>query len=450
MADGDRVPGPAPAEVDARARSGEPTSGQSNEMPGAATRYGLLYSLTYRNFRLLWLGQASHASALWMEQIARPWLVLIMTGDNAAHVGGVVAMRTLPMLFLGVWAGVIADRFDRRTVLISTKVGVFILSIVFAAILVSGRMELWMVYAAAFLRGSFMAFDQPARQSLIASIVPSHALTNAVALMSSTQNVMRLVGVMGSGLVIATLGIEGAFIAIAVIYIGAVVSSWMLDVPSHLLDRKNEEPTTMFQSLVEGIKYAATQPAILGVLAMSLFFFSFGMSWMQVFASLFARTVFETEAVGFSALVAISSLGAIAGTLLIASRYPKRLGLILPGSAVLMGGVLALFSAASYLPGTPGIVIPFLLVPLVGLAQTAYHSLSNALLLSATPVELRGRVISLLSLDRAMMSAGAAAGGFLAAAAGVQIAQITYGLLLVLTGVIVLFAAPGLRKFRLE
>ena len=93
---------------------------------------GTFSSLRYRNLRLLWIGQTGHAAALWMEQIARPWLVLEITNNNAAHVGGVVAMRVLPQLLFGIWAGVITDRLDRKQLLFATKIGVFILNIVFA------------------------------------------------------------------------------------------------------------------------------------------------------------------------------------------------------------------------------------------------------------------------------------------------------------------------------
>ena len=178
---------------------------------------GTFSSLRYRNLRLLWIGQTGHASALWMEQIARPWLVLEITNNNAAHVGGVVAMRVLPQLLFGIWAGVITDRLDRKQLLFATKIGVFILNIVFAVLLVTNLIELWHIYLVSFIRGFFMATDNPARQSLIADAVPSELVMNAVALMSATQNVMRIGGVMPSGLLIALLGGTGTFVIIAIV-----------------------------------------------------------------------------------------------------------------------------------------------------------------------------------------------------------------------------------------
>ena len=213
---------------------------------------GTFASLRYRNLRLLWVGQTGHAAALWMEQIARPWLVLELTDDNAAHLGGVVAIRVVPQLLFGVWAGVIADRVDRKTLLQATKVGVFVLNVVFAAMLVAGVLELWHVYAAAFMRGMFMSFDQPARQSLIADSVPPALVTNAIALMASTQNLMRIVGVMLSGLLVGWIGLEGTFITIAAVYLVSVVATQFIDIPARKRDKKGGA-RGIVNDLIEGI-----------------------------------------------------------------------------------------------------------------------------------------------------------------------------------------------------
>ncbi len=411
-------------------------------------RPGMFASLAYPAYRLLWAGQASHAFGLWMEQIARPWLVLEITGDNAAHVGGVVAVRTIPQLIFGLWAGVIADWFDRKTILVATKLSVLALNILFAALLVSGNMTLGLIYLTAFLRGSAMAFDQPARQTLIATIVPSKLLTNAVALMSSTQNIMRMLGVMSAGTAIAALGINGAFVAIAAISVFAAIATVLLDVPRNATNKGQRGLGKMTGGMMEGFKYALKEPVILGVLVMSLTFYTFAMSWSQVYAPIFARQVMDIGAVGFSLIVASSAIGALAGTLIIASRYPKRLGLILPLAVIGMGAALSLFAFSTYLPRPLGIIVPFAILPFVGIMQTAYFSLSNATMLTAAPEHLRGRVISLLSLDRAMVSAGASIGGLLAAAQGAQLAQATYGLIVLASGVVVLMTMKALREYR--
>ncbi|MDA0269400.1 MAG: MFS transporter [Chloroflexi bacterium] len=411
-------------------------------------RPGMFASLAYPAYRLLWAGQASHAFGIWMEQIARPWLVLEITGDNAAHVGGVVAMRTLPQLIFGLWAGVIADWFDRKTILVLTKGAALLLNLAFAIILLSGNMTLGLIYLMAFLRGSSMAFDQPARQTLIASIVPPQILTNAVALMSSTQNIMRMLGVVAAGATIAALGVNGAFVVIVFMALFAFIPTAMLDVPRNSSHKGQRGLGAMSGGMMEGFRYAVSNPVVLGVLIMSLSFYTFAMSWSQVYAPIFARQVMDIGALGFSMIVATSAIGALAGTLLIASRYPKRLGLILPLSVIGMGIALSSFALASYLPRPMGLIIPFAILPFVGIMQTAYFSLSNATMLTAAPPELRGRVISLLSLDRAMVSAGASLGGLLAAAQGAQMAQLIYGLLVTIAGVVVIFTLKDLRRYR--
>ena len=425
------------------------TDGGAGGQP-PAKRPGPFASLAYHNYRLLWFGQASHSLALWMEQIARPWLVLILTNDNPAHIGGIVAVRTIPQLLLGVWAGVIADHFDRKTILLGTKASVFVLNLIFATVLLMGMMELWMIYLATFVRGCLMAFDQPARQSMIASIVPKEILTNAVALMSSTQNVTRILGVVAAGALISFVDINLTFVAITIVILGAVISTALLDVPTNCDRSVKTSVHGLTGSLMEGLRFSVAQPEVRMVMLMSVVFYVFGMSWLQVFAPLFAKTVMETGALGLSAITMISAMGALVGTFIIASRYPKALGRILPISISGMGASLVLFAVLTYLPGWWGIVLPLLAIAVAGLMQTAYVSLSNTTLLSAAEDHMRGRVMSVLSLSRAMISLGAAAAGFLAAVVGVQMAQIIYGMIAVVGGLVIMFFARGFRSYRID
>ena len=414
--------------------------------PGAASAPpGTFSSLRIRNFRYLWLGQISHAGALWMEQIARPFLILEITDGSATHLGGVSAVRMLPQLLFGLWAGVVSDWFDRRRILLAVKAIVFALNVAFAAILVAGLLQLWLVYAYAFLRGSMMAFDQPARQSLIPATVPPERLTNAVALMSATQNTMRIAGAALGGVAYGVIGAEGTFVAIAVIYVGAVVYTYLLDVPTH--ERPGEADLyALSRGLVEGLRFAFNHTAIRGVLGLSLVYFTFGVSYMQVFLPLFAEGVLEIGSTGFGVMSALSGAGALAMAILIAARPPTRLGALLPGIVVAFGVALVAFSASTYLPRPAGLWLPLLLVMLAGAMQTSFFSLGRVLMLQEAPDPLRGRVLSLLSLDRALMTAGAAGAGFLAAWRGVQEAQILYGSLCIAGGLGVLLLATSFRR----
>ena len=419
-------------------------SAPSDELP----RSSAFASLAYRDYRLLWLGQGSHAFALWMENIARPLLVLEMTNNDAAQLGVVIAIRTIPTLLLGLWAGVVADWFDRKTILVATKLSSFLVSALFALLLIGGVIELWHIYVLMFARGSIQAFDQPARSSMVPSIVPAHMVTSAMALLSSTQNLMRIIGAAGAGASVALVGLDGTFVVITALYLGGIFTATLLRVESH------ERPTerggrAMLAGMAEGLRYAGERPEVKGVLTAALVHFTFGMVYMQVFAPLFAVEVLDIGQGGLGLMLAFTGAGALAAALSIARNPPKRIGLVLALCVSCLGLGLIAFSASTYLPGDYAIVLSFALITVVGAFQTTFMSLSRALLVQVAPNELRGRVLSLISLDRAVMSAGAAAGGFVAAATGVQVAQIIFGGICVAGGLLVLLWTPDLRRFGL-
>ena len=406
-------------------------------------------SLKYRDFRLLWLGQSAHAAALWIEMVARPWLVLEITNGDATMVGLMVATRAAPSLLFGLFAGVLSDRFNRKHLLLAAKSSAFVISLAFVTLLALGHMELWLIFMFTFLRGSAMAFDQPARQSLVSQVVPVTIITNSVALMSSTQSVMRIVGVLASGLVIELLGFTYAFGLVAFIYSGAVIATALIHAEvANKSERKTaNSPRTIMTELIEGLRYGFQNPTIRGIVVMSLIFYAFAMSYMQVFIPLIAWQQFDLGARGVSYLAAATGIGALFATFSIAAMYPKRLGIILILSLIGMGIALIAYSASALLPGNLGLVTPIILIGLVGVGQTGYFSISNATLLTASPPELRGRMVSLTSLDRSMSAVGGAMGGVLAGLLGAIAAQGLYGAIVIVAGLIFLIKSKGLRQY---
>ena len=417
-------------------------------MSELAVRAGMFAPLRHGTYRLLWIGQSSHAFALWMEQIARPFLVLAI-GYGPAEVGIALAWRTAPQLVFGLFAGVISDWFDRRTILVVTKINVLILSIAFAALLISGRLELWHIYAFQFLRGTLMAFEQPARQSMIAQILPPQQVVGGVALMSATQNVMRIVGSAVGGVAIEVIGINNTFVLLAVVYIGAVITTLMLRVATH--ERPADTSAmAVIPALVEGARYAWGHTTIRAILLMSFVYFTFGMSYTQVFVPLFAKDVMGIGAGGAGFMVSLTGVGALVSALVVASKQPRRVGRALPLIVWTFGAMLVAFAVTSYLPRPLGLIIPFIFITLTGATQTMFFSLSNAAMLSSAPAEMRGRVISLLSLDRGVMSLGGMGAGFLAEVQGVQIAQIVYGGICVVGGLGIALFYKELRTMEID
>ena len=399
-------------------------------------------SLAYRDFVYLWLGQITHAFALWLEQAARPLLILALTG-SAVQLGGVIVVRTVPGFVLGPVAGVVADNFNRRIVLMTTKVTVLGLSAVFAVLVVTGRVEIWHIYAFSFLRGATMAFDQPARRAMIPSIVPGHLVTNAMALSTGTMGAMRIAGGAAAGILMGYVGLAAPFVAIVFVYMAAVFLTWTLRTPDHTRSGY-QGARRMGVDLLEGLRYAWRTPAIRGVLIISLGYFTFGMAFMQVFAPLFATQVLGIGMAGYGYMLAVMGVGSVLGALGLAAANPTRgrgtMMLILLG---LIGAFLILFSASTYLDS---IVVVFGMVIILGLGQSSFMPLMNAVSVEAAPEHMRGRVMGILSLDRAMTALGALPAGILAASQGTQVAQIYFGIACIVTAVVMFTAYPALRR----
>lgn len=409
-------------------------------------RSGIFASFQYRDFRFLWLGQISQALALWMEQIARPLLVLSnLVGGDARDLGLVFAARTVPQLAAGLFAGVIADWYDRRKVLLVAKSGSALANFALAFLILSGEIELWHIYVQAFAKGMFNAMDQPARQSLIPSIVPARQLTNAVALNSASMNTMRIVGASVAGLLVAFVGFGMTFLVAAIIFLGAVYFTYRLQVPPH----KRSGDRTVGNALAsfrEGVKFGWATPSIRWVIALAMVYFMFGMSYMQVFAPLFAKEVLEIGERGFGFMMSLTGAGGVAGALTLAAMNPRRhRGFAIMGVMATFGTMLIVFSLSTYL----GIVgLSLALVVFIGMFQTPFNSLTNSVLLDSAPADMRGRVMALISMDRSVITVGATLAGFTAHALGVQSAQLIFAGV-VLAGVFMaLTLVPAFRRIQ--
>ena len=169
---------------------------------------------------------------------------------------------------------------------------------------------------------------------------------------------------------------------------------------------------------------------------------------MQVFAPLFAVKVLEIGRDGLGMMLALTGAGALVASLAVARTQPTRLGLILPITVIAIGAALALFSFSTYLPRPMRLFLPLALVTIIGASQTLFMSLSRAVMVNAAPSDMRGRVLTFISMDRAMMAAGGAVGGILSAIYGAQPIQIVFGLTCVVGGTLSFILLRDLRRFR--
>ena len=423
----------------------QPTTTQ-DQRPGQRSRNPMrntFASMAYRDFVYLWLGQVTHAFALWIDMIAQPLLILGLTDGSAVHLGLVLVARMVPSVVLGPVAGAVADSFNRRLVLLSTKVSVLLFTAIFTTFVFSDWSVLWPVYTYSVFRGITMAFDQPARRAMVPSIVPRHLVTNAMALTTGSMAVTRIVGAGGAGLLVSFVGYGGAYLVVTLMYVGAVFFTWVMRIPDH--DRQGYQGIKgMGSDLVEGFRFAWSVPAIRGVFMISLVYFAFGLAFMQVFAPLFATEVLGIGERGFGFMMSTAAVGGTVGALLLATVNPSHnRGNLVVAMLTLFGVMLIAFSASTYLDS---VVLTFAVIAVLGMVQSNFHPVINAVLVEAAPEHMRGRVVGLSSLDRAFTTLGAAVAGFLSAIIGAQQAQIIFGLACVVTAIAMYVSYPAIRR----
>ena len=400
-------------------------------------------SARYRDFRLLWIAQMTNSSAFWVQMVALPILVLEVTEGSAIHLGLVMGIRTLPAIILGIFAGAIADIWNRKLILIITRLFVTVNAIWFAIAISSNLLELWHIYVFALARGASMVFDQPARRAMIPNLVPPDLMTNAMALNSGSVQLMRVFSAAVAGILIATFGILSAFYLMSILYIVGIPLLILIKAPDQ--ERSGYTgPVAVAKNMKEGLVFAWRTPDIKGALIIAAIYFTFGASFIQVFIPLVTKGPLGLNDSGLGTMYAILGVGGILSTVFIAYINPsKRRGVILLVSLAIMGILMTFYSSASYFSTA---IIAFSVVFFVGVAQSAFIPLFTALLAESAPDKMRGRIMSLLAYDQALMSLGAAFAGFSAAIFGTQLALFGFSILSLSSALILTFLLPTLRR----
>ncbi|MSQ22244.1 MAG: MFS transporter [Dehalococcoidia bacterium] len=420
------------------------------------------HSLAYRNFLLILTGQLSNSLSLWMDLVARPILVIALTG-SAVQLGLVTLVRGLPTLFMGPVAGMLADRMDRRLLMLISKGLSMAVNVVFVPIILTGNLELWHIYATAILRSFVQVFDQPARMALLPATVPPHLMVNAVALNTGSMQVTRIISASIAGLLIAgwaaafdfgkhdARAFGGVYLAVAISSVAAVVLTYFLRVPEGGRVEHTEE--SWVTSFVTGLRFCWRHPVILGVIILFAVQSGFAMPYTQVFVPWIALEVMDLGPQGVGLLLAVSGVGALIGAVAVATVGQKlrRRGLLIVVAMFLYGLLLATLGLTSILPlvavlGLTLPVVPMLLIVIAGVGQSAIAAVKTVLLMEATPNELRGRVMGLQHLDRGFSTVGAGMGGFAIALMGGPYALALFGGLCATGALLVGVFLPAFRK----
>jgi hypothetical protein len=393
-------------------------------------------SLSNRNFRYLWFGQVGAATAMHADLVARSWLVFELTGSSLA-VAGVNVARSVPMLLIGLFGGVAADRWDRKKLLIIIQAWSLLLNAAMAIIVIGGWVEMWHIYVLAFLLGSGMAMNQPVRTSIIPQLIPREQLLNAVSLNSIAINATRLIGPAIIGIVIAAWGVGPAYVWSTIAY-GIVI--WTTTRVAMPPIRSLAKRGSMVGQMVEGFRYIATNRLVLALVLLGLGPLAFGFSHQTLLPALVVDEL-ERDAAIMGLIMAAGGIGGIAGGFYMASRKDlTRKGLVMLASSTVYGVALLLFAGVSM------VVMVFPLIIAIGASQTIFRSANTTTLLENTPDYLRGRIVSATLLDTALAPVAGIIAGAAADEAGVPAGYLVLGGMCLGIVVLSLLAYPRLRK----
>jgi MFS family permease len=343
-------------------------------------------SLHVRNYRLFFYSQLVSLTGTWMQTTAQSWLVLKLTGSGVA-LGVMMALTFLPMLLFGVWGGVIADRLDKRRTLIWTQSTAAVLAVAMWAIVFTGVVELWMIYALALLLGFVTVVDVPTRQAFVIEMVGPDEVTNAVGLNSAVFNGARLVGPAIAGVLIPVIGLSPLFLFNAISFVAVI--GGLAAMRHDELVHTARAPRARGQ-IRDAFRYVWSTPVLRSTLLLVTVVASFGFN-LVIVLPLMAKFVFGGGAGLYGALLAVLAAGSLGGALTAASKArPNRQ--VLVGSAV----AFALSAmAASLAPNA--VTCAALLVP-VGASSMVFLTTANSTLQIASRPELRGRVMALYAL----------------------------------------------------
>ena len=343
-------------------------------------------ALRIRNYRLYFLGQIVSFSGTWMQTVAQMWLVLRLTGSGTA-LGITTALQFTPMLLAGAWGGVLADRVDKRRLLMCTQSVQALLALVLGTLVITGKAELWMVYALAFALGCVIVADNPTRQSFAIEMVGPDDLTNAVGLNSTIFTAARVIGPALGGVVIAAFGVALCFFFNAFSYL-AVIGALAAMNPDEL--HRSEPIERAGGQLREGLRYAWQTRALRLPLLMMVVIGTLAFNF-RVLLPLMAESVFSGGAGTYGILSAMLGAGTLLGSLGIAGRARPTLKVLL--GAALAYGVLIILGG---LAPTLGLEL-MVLVPM-GAAGLAFAATANAMLQLNADANMRGRVMALYAV----------------------------------------------------
>ncbi len=371
-----------------------------------------------------------------MNIFARGWLVYDLT-RSAVDLGWVSFAAGLPMFLLSPFGGAIADRMDKRNLIIASQSVMGIVLLAIAILLLLDAIAVWHLIGAAVVTGLMLSFNIPSRQAIVPRLVEERQVMNAVALNSGSQNINRVVAPALGGVLIGFLGIEGVYF---IMFVLAATSGLLMLFVRSVAPELSGPPTTVGRDVVEGLRYARRTPPVLSLLIMAIVPILFGMPYMMILP-VFASDVLDLGASGLGYLMAAAGTGAVIGSIVVASLSEwRRKGLLLLGASLVFGFFLVLFAIA----GNFVLALVFLLG--VGIGNASYLAVNNSLLLLNTEDRMRGRVMSLYMMSIAFFPMAILPAGAAIEAVGAPLVVGAGGAILIVFTLIMAVVRPSLRR----
>ena len=403
-----------------------------------------LAALVYRDYRLIWIGQVISNVGSSMQQLGLGWLIVQLAQRDGTpqlvpvYLGLVGLARGAPIIFAGLAAGIIADRLDRRRLLMCVQIYWACVSAVLAYLVLTDKVTISLVLALTVLSSIAQAFDGATRQTVYPRLVPPRALVSAIGLNSMSFNVAQFIGPMIGGFLIGPIGVGGLVTLNAVSFLALI---WAIAVssplPAHLTHKPKVGP---LRSLQESFAFVVRQPTVGWAMLLALIANVFGRSFQQLLPA-FVAVALGGDARDLSFVMTAAGIGALSGAFSTASLGNiRRRGVVYAASGMAMGGLLVLFGLQRSL--LPAIVLTFG----VAAASQSFITMASALYNTHTPDELRGRVMGLATvIVQGGISMGALLIGGLGAAIGVGAALSCGGLVTVGSATAMLARVRALR-----
>jgi MFS family permease len=423
-----------------------PTDGEDSGISVSKTTgfsLGKLHTFSsFKNptYRIYFGGMIGQMAAMNMQNLARSLLIYLLT-NSPAILGIMSFANAVPMLIFSLYGGVIADRVQKKYVLLIGQAVSAVVSLVVAIALHIGYLSSenpeswWVLIATSIVQGATMGLMQPSRQAIISEIVSEEELMNAISLNTMGMNSLQIIAPAITGFLIDAIGFAAVYYAMTGTYLIAVVFFFLLPKTSAM----GSVGTKAIDNIKAGLKYVRNDKPIFLVLIFSLIVVFLSMPYGMLMP-IFAEDILKVGASGMGILLSVAGIGSILGSIVLASLPNKKRGVMMLASGILLGIALSVFSFSKSWPLSLGFIV------LVGLGQTGRMTLSNTLLQYYVDNRYLGRVMSIYMMQFGLTSFGTFIAGMIAEAVGTPWALGSFSMVLLLASIGAMFFLPTLRK----